>query len=173
MRPVPETQAPIKSSTADAFAALDAGSTAPAHSWIQAGTHHAEAGYLDPSLGWVGVRAQTSGDSLHASILPGSGEAAQALGGHLAALNSFMADHHGPSSTVTLTSPDQAQSQSGFGHSSEGSPQQNPREQQAQGGPTAVASQAVNDTALPIQTPSHSDAQTTYKREGAHISVVA
>jgi hypothetical protein len=173
MRSVPETQAPIRSSTADAFAALDAGSTAPAHSWIQAGTHHAEAGYLDPSLGWVGVRAQTSGDSLHASILPGSGEAAQALGGHLAALNSFMADHHGPSSTVTLTTPDQAQSQSGFGHSSEGSPQQNPREQQAQGGPTAVASQAVNDTALPIQTPSHSDAQTTYKREGAHISVVA
>jgi hypothetical protein len=86
----------------DTFAALDAGRDALAPTWIHAGTHHAEAGYLDPALGWVGVRADAVGGGVHAALMPGSNEAAQVLGSHLAGLNNYLAEHHGQHATVTL-----------------------------------------------------------------------
>jgi hypothetical protein len=171
--PEPETQTLIRSTAPDAFAALDAQSTTPTATWVHAGTHRAEAGYLDPSLGWVGVRAETNGDSLHASIIPGSGEAAQALGGHLPALNSFLADHHGSSSTVTLTSPDHHQFQSGAGHSGESSAQQQPRQGQSQNHSAPVPTQVTSEIGARLQPLSNSDSQTNYLRHGAHISVIA
>jgi hypothetical protein len=93
---------PVQSTTSDTFAALDAERMGSPATWIHAGTHHAEAGYLDPALGWVGVRADAAGNGVHATVLPGSGEAAQVLGSHLAGLNSYLSEHHGQSTTVTL-----------------------------------------------------------------------
>ena len=91
------TQAP-----ADTFAALDAEPAAPPATWIHAGSTHAEAGYLDPSLGWVAVRAGVAGNTVHASILPSSAEAAQALGSHLDGLNSYLADHRVAAAQLTI-----------------------------------------------------------------------
>jgi hypothetical protein len=171
-----QPQVAMGSAAHDPFAALDTHSTAPATTWLQAGTHHAEAGYLDPSLGWVGVRAQSSGSALHAAILPGSGEAAQALGGHLTELNSFMSEHHGRSSTVTLALPDQGQPQGGFnhsgGHSGEGPAQRQSHEGQAQGDAAPFPSQAATDTGTRTQVRLDSDAH-VYPRDGVHISVIA
>ncbi len=90
----------------DTFAALDAEADSPAATWIQTGTRRAEAGYQDPALGWVGVRAQAGNGGVHAAVVPGSAEAAQALNGHLTGLNAFMVEHHGQSSTVTLAPPE-------------------------------------------------------------------
>lgn len=104
----------------DPFAALDAAPNAEGPSWIHAGTHQAEAGFQDPSLGWVGVRAQVSGDGIHASLLPGSADAAQALSGHLAGLNTYLAEQHTPVATLTMAANPDAQS----GYSSGQSPQQ-------------------------------------------------
>jgi hypothetical protein len=70
--------------------------------WIHAGTQHAEAGFEDPALGWVGVRADMSAGGVHASLLPGSAEAAQALGGHIAGLQAFLADQHTPVESLTM-----------------------------------------------------------------------
>jgi hypothetical protein len=89
----------------DPFAALDAQRGAPSAAWIHAGAHHAEAGYLDPALGWVGVRADASAIGVHAAVLPGSAEAAQVLGSHLAGLNAYLSEHHGQSATVSLAAP--------------------------------------------------------------------
>jgi hypothetical protein len=89
----------------DAFAAIDADRSSAATTWIHAGPRHAEAGYLDPSLGWVGVRADVSASGIHAAVVPGSAEAAQALGGHISGLSAYMAEHHGHAATVTLESP--------------------------------------------------------------------
>lgn len=89
----------------DTFSALDTETAAPKTTWIHAGARHAEAGYLDPSLGWVSVRADASTGSVHAALVPGSAEAAQTLGSHLAGLNTFMAEQHGASATVTMSSP--------------------------------------------------------------------
>jgi hypothetical protein len=171
-----QPQVSMGSAAHDPFAELDARTAAPAATWLQAGTHHAEAGYLDPSLGWVAVRAESSGSALHAAILPGSGEAAQALGGHLTALNSFMSEHHGRSSTVTLASPDQGQAQGGFnhsgGHSGEGEAQRQSHEGQAQGDAAPFTSTPATDTGTRAQARVHADAH-VYEHDGVHISVIA
>ena len=86
----------------DAVAALDAGRASPPTTWIHAGARHAEAGFLDPALGWVGVRADAVGNGVHAALVPGSADAAQVLETHMAGLNAFLSEHHGSSATVTL-----------------------------------------------------------------------
>jgi hypothetical protein len=90
----------------DAFATLDAAVTEPRATWIHADTQRAEAGFQDPALGWVGVRANTSGGGVHAELLPGSADAAQALGSHMAGLNAYLAEHHMPVETLTMTAPE-------------------------------------------------------------------
>ena len=99
-------RAPASPPGPDAFAQLDQEHTTPLATWIHAGPHRAEAGYLDPSLGWVGVRAQNEAGVLHAAILPGSAEAAQALGQHMAGLNTYLAQHHAGMGPVGMTAPD-------------------------------------------------------------------
>jgi hypothetical protein len=90
----------------EAFSTLDAGGATGKPTWIQAGAQHAEAGFQDPSLGWVGVRADTSGGSIHAQLVPGSSDAAQTLGSHMAGLGAYLAEHHTPVETLTVTSPE-------------------------------------------------------------------
>ena len=86
----------------DTFAALDGERAIPQAAWIHARAHHAEAGYFDPALGWVGVRADTTAGGVHAAVLPGSAEAAQVLGSHLSGLNAYLSEHHGPAATVSI-----------------------------------------------------------------------
>ena len=90
----------------ETFAALDKDAGAGTPTWIHAGAQRAEAGFQDPVLGWVGVRADGSGGGLHASLVPGSTDAAQALGGHLAGLNTYLAEQHVPVQPVTLAWPE-------------------------------------------------------------------
>lgn len=86
----------------DPFQLLDDPHSAPSPSWIHAGTHHAEAGYLDPVLGWVRVRADALAGGMHAALVPSSPEAAQVLGSHLAGLNAYLSEHHAEPPTVTV-----------------------------------------------------------------------
>lgn len=89
----------------DAFSALDAESAPPSATWTHMTTHRAEAGFQDPSLGWVSVRADAGADGIHASVVASSADAAQALSGHLAGLGMHLAEQHTPVHTLTLTSP--------------------------------------------------------------------
>ena len=97
----------------ETFARLDAESASRSIHWVQAGAHHAEAGYLDPVLGWVGVRAESSGGGVHAAVLPGSAEAAQVLGTHMSGLNAFLSEQHGPHATATMVAPEDGRSGAG------------------------------------------------------------
>jgi len=90
------------SRTRETFAAADAGTGLGAPSWIHAGPRRAEAGFEDPALGWVGVRADLSGGSVHASLVPGTAEAAQVLGGHLKGLSDYLSEQHAPVTTLTM-----------------------------------------------------------------------
>jgi hypothetical protein len=170
-RPHTDASTPASPSPAsDTFAALDAEGARPATTWVHAGARHAEAGYLDPSLGWVGVRAATSGDTLHAAIIPGSTEAAQALGGHLAALNRFLADHHAQPAYVTMAPPDHGQPGNGFNGVDQGTAEQHPdQNERRHSSPDAESihqtsrSEQVSNWAAPI----------SVARGGAHISVMA
>jgi hypothetical protein len=89
----------------DPFSALDVAHATPPLTWIHAGGHHAEAGYLDPALGWIGIRADAAGNGIHAALVPASAEAAQVLGSHVAGLNAYLTEHHREPATVTMGAP--------------------------------------------------------------------
>jgi len=88
------------------FAALDSGDVGTTATWTQTGSHTAEAGYHDPVLGWVSVRAQQDASGVHATVIPVSQDAAQSLGTHLAGLNAYLAEHNSAVNTVAIASPD-------------------------------------------------------------------
>jgi len=161
----------------DTFAALDAETASPPTTWIQAGSRRAEAGYQDPALGWVGVRAQSDGSGVHAAVVPGSAEAAGALNGHLTGLNAFMVEHHGHGSTVTLAAPESAHAEgmqygSGQQQGNPGRQEANSREPDNQSPIEAGRGQSAplvpNDSASQID-----GFVTTGASPGIHISVVA
>lgn len=114
----PSTEA-VAMGPRETFAALDGGTGLGTPSWLHAGAQRAEAGFQDPTLGWVGVRADLSAGSVHAAVVPGSAEAAQALGGHMAGLSAYLADHHAGVETVTMASPEGGAA-NGSGASGEG-----------------------------------------------------
>jgi hypothetical protein len=87
------------------FAVIDAGDNIAAK-WVLAAGHRAEAGFQDPSLGWVSVRAQAGTGGIHAAVIPSSDAAAQVLGGHLAGLNAHIASQYEHLNPVTLSTSD-------------------------------------------------------------------
>ena len=135
----------------DTFAALDADPGAPATAWTHAGPRQVEAGFQDPSLGWVSVRADLTPGGLHASVVPNSPEAAQALGGHLSNLNAYLAEHHGTSITASLAAPEDRSStqQSGMQQSGMDSGTQSSARQQnesTQPAPERLTGQTASST---------------------------
>jgi hypothetical protein len=88
------------------FTALDSGTgiDAAESSLSRSGRLQAEAGYQDPALGWIGVRAESSRGLVHATVIPQTADAAQAMGGHMAGLHAYLADNRTPVETLTLTS---------------------------------------------------------------------
>jgi hypothetical protein len=92
-------------SSRETFAALDAETGGATTSWTHSGTHSAEAGFEDPAFGWVGVRADLGPGGIHAMVVPGSAEAAQALSGQMAGLHHHLSQHRTPVESLTLASP--------------------------------------------------------------------
>jgi hypothetical protein len=124
----------------ETFGALDAEPAAAASAWLHAGAHRAEAGYQDPALGWVGVRADLNGGGIHASLVPGSAEAAQTLGGHMAGLNAYLAAEHSGVDTVTLAQPEaQGAQMSADGGVNQGAGQGSGQREPWQGAPSIQA----------------------------------
>jgi len=157
--------------THETFTALDT-DAANGASWQHTGAHSAEAGFEDPALGWVSVRADLTAGAVHASVLPGTAEAAQTLSAHMAGLNSYLSEHRTPVHTLTLASPggdsgfNQAAGQnagqgSGSGGSGDGAGRQPMQMGVAFAQAAAQTSHAGNDVSL--ITP----------RTGASISLIA
>lgn len=92
----------------ETFSALDLGSGFGETRWSHATPAHAEAGFQDPALGWVGVRADVLGGGIHAAVVPGSIDAAQALAGHMAGLGAHLAAQHLAVHSVSVATPDAA-----------------------------------------------------------------
>ena len=88
------------------FSALEPGAQndSSAFSRTGAGRMQAEAGYQDPALGWIGIRAEASGGAIHATLISQSSDAAQVLGGHVAGLHSYLAENHTPVEKLSLAS---------------------------------------------------------------------
>ncbi|MGH9645235.1 MAG: hypothetical protein ACRD4E_00340, partial [Bryobacteraceae bacterium] len=168
----------------ESFAALDAGAMVGTPGWVHAGGRQAEAGFEDPELGWVGVRADLSGGSVHASVVPGSTEAAQALGGHLAGLSAYLSEQHTPVATLTMAAPGNSGLDSGVGQNTEQNPGQGMDQAMQQGagqrgdGSASMAPRANADVS-PSSTIAAAQAgefdATAYARDGrgTHITVMA
>ena len=89
----------------EAFAALDAEAAPGKPTWTHTTPQQAEAGFQDPVLGWVGVRADMSGGGVHAALLPGSAQAAQDLGKHMDGLNNYLAEQHTQVDSLVISAP--------------------------------------------------------------------
>ena len=53
----------------------------------------------------MSVRADLSVSGVHAAVVPGSADAAQALSGHLAGLSAYLSEQHTPVATLTMAAP--------------------------------------------------------------------
>lgn len=97
---------PVRFNAQETFAALDAENGGAAPVWIHTGGIKAEAGFKDPTLGWVGVRAQVDAGGVHAAVVPSSAGASQALSGNMTNLSTYLTEHHSPVQTLTMASPE-------------------------------------------------------------------
>jgi hypothetical protein len=172
------TGAPTRSAAHETFAALDADTQTGTPSWIHAGARHAEAGFQDPALGWVGVRADASGGAVHATLMPGSAEAAQTLGGHMAGLNAYLAEEHTPVETLTLAMPEGREAGLDDGQNAgqgmnQGAGQNSPSESQSNSKPVMSAIAAAVPREIPELTDNLGRAVGNPTYESAHISVMA
>lgn len=89
----------------ETFASMDAQANKAGLTWVHAGAHQAEAGFQDPALGWVSVRAEMGAGGVHAAIVPGTADAAQTLGGHMAGLSAHLAEQRVGVTSVSLNNP--------------------------------------------------------------------
>lgn len=97
---------PTKLNPQETFAALDAESRAATPISILSAANMAEAGFKDPTLGWVGVRAQSDGSGVHATLVPGSADASQALSASLPNLGAYLSEQGTPVHTLTMALPE-------------------------------------------------------------------
>lgn len=148
------TPSPIRvaASVHEQFAALDSTSLATPVTWNSAAVHRAEAGFRDPSLGWVTVRAQTDAGGIHASLVPATAEAGQVLGGHLVDLNAYMADRLPHVGSVTVSSPDDSTGQSMMHSNAQQNGSSEGQQQRYQAGEngSGLQSVAVSSTNAPL-----------------------
>jgi len=162
----------------DTFSALDTESAARGSTWIHAGARSAEAGYQDVSLGWVGVRADLGASGIHASLVPATADAAQALGGHLAGLNAHLAERHTPVETLTLAAPENQGADAGTNSGAnqdmrQGTGQGSEGGQQSGAGSETAAIQPVVPAAIGSSSGGAKDGLPMSGRAGTHISVMA
>ena len=90
----------------ETFTALESGTRVDSggSNSIRSGRLQAEAGYQDPTLGWIGIRAEASRGMIHATVLSPTPDVAQALSGHMAGLHTHLAENRTPVDTLTFTS---------------------------------------------------------------------
>jgi len=166
----------------EAFTALESGNRAEngTFGWSRGGHIQAEAGYQDPVLGWVGVRAVTSGGIVHATLVPPSQDAAQALSGHMAGLHTYLAENHTPVETLNLAplgrdSQDMTQNTGQGMHHGAGqhAGHDNVSEpaQDSQSSRHAIGRDTPRTTSISNEAPTLSSA--ARKSRGTHISVMA
>jgi flagellar hook-length control protein FliK len=167
------------SSSSDTFAALDADSSTESPTWIHAGAQRAEAGFQDPALGWVGIRANLSGGGVHAQLTTSSADAAQALSSQLTGLNDYLAEHRTPVETLTLRASDGGSAGWGSDQSAGQGMQQNAGQQSGQETASAApqvspyqSPTALTEPASQLLTGFGGNAQMAFP-EGLHISVMA
>jgi len=178
--------ASVESGVSKTFESLDTGVTVRTPTWIRASAQLAEAGFQDPTLGWVGVRAKVDLNGIHATVIPNSTDAAQELGGHLEGMNSYLAARNTSVESVTLAEPEHHSLHSGADAQAHHGMNQGEHQQSDNGkdgeplpgkgirnGNTRSISQSLNVATQPTQTGVAGRGIESFKGSGAHVSVIA
>lgn len=168
----------VKPNAQDTFAALDGQNPSGAPVWIHTGGNTAEAGFKDPTLGWVGVRAQVDAGGVHVAVVPATADASQALSSNMTNLSAYLDEHHTPVQTLTMATPDSSwegrnTDHSGSTNTGQGNAQENHSgQQQASGNSVAPAGTGAQDRFGQTHDPVESSS--AYVATGAkYISVIA
>jgi hypothetical protein len=163
----------------ETFEAIDAQDQIPASQWTLSGSRRAEAGFQDPSLGWVSVRAQAGTGGIHATLVPASDVAGEALNTHLAGLNAHVTPRYEHLNPITLASPDVAMNgQDAAEHSPQrdgrGSHQSEAQQSQNSQTPRTDTVQSISSPIMPVEMGSvESTAITAGQSPGEqHVSVI-
>ncbi|HWA94990.1 MAG TPA: hypothetical protein VG844_10365 [Terracidiphilus sp.] len=163
---------------ANTINALDSGN-ANAPAWVHAGRHQAEAGFEDPVLGWVGVRAHADGTGVHAEVVPVSQDAALSLSTHMSGLQAYLAEHHRQIETVQVAMPEPY---AGFGGgmtggsgtgANGGQPQQGAASQREWSGDVVSSPHSTGRMDAGTDSRLRSAAMMARARAGTHVSVMA
>ncbi len=168
------------SASSETFEALDSAIRLGTPSWIHAGAQRAEAGFQDPSLGWVGVRADASGGQVHATLMPASADAAQALSGHMAGLDAYLTGVHSPVQSLTLAAPANREGAMGSEQGQNQGMNQGPDQNARQDGspeshiqPVALSDSSAVPPEVTVPVGGLIHATRAPGLEGTHISVMA
>ncbi len=120
--------------TQQTFTALDTATSKADVTWSHLSARHAEAGYQDPVLGWVNVRAQSDSSGIHAALVPGSAAAEQSLRGHLDGLQSFLHNQQSSVLSVQVSKPEAFAMGQGSGNGQGQNPGHSPTQNSPGGG---------------------------------------
>jgi len=88
----------------DAFSALDA-TPGVRPTWQHATARNAEAGFQDPALGWIGVRADRGDGGVHAVLVPGTPHGALELGKHMEGIQAYLSEQHTQLASLKIDAP--------------------------------------------------------------------
>lgn len=98
------------------LAAMDAPLESSGAQWTHVGMREAEAGFNDPSLGWIGVRAERKGSTVVATLVPDSARASQELESHMAGLSTYLSAQHSNVGQLGVAVPESRESTSTGSH---------------------------------------------------------
>jgi hypothetical protein len=163
-----------QSAADNTFSALDASGGTGRMSWTHASPQHAEAGFVDPSLGWVSVRADLHGGAVHAAVVASSSDSASTLGGELVGLSAHLAERQIPVESVSVSTAGDQQTnssgtmQNGNGQSSEHGAQQS----EPISHPLPMQRSALNNIVFEDSTRGNSPYVASFAGKGMHVSVM-
>ena len=166
----------------EVFSTLDSAPNGVRPEWRHASGTRAEAGFNDPALGWVGVRANSEGGGVHASLVPDSAGAAETLGGQMAGLSAYLAEQHAPVDSLTLAAPEHHTNPYGPDQNAGQGMQQGTGQQTGQGNDPETPSDSQQSLPASRTTPSPMEAAPNgglgrnaeaTRPGGQHVSVMA
>jgi hypothetical protein len=155
------------------FGALDSASAPGAAAWTRTGTHSVEAGFNDPSLGWVGVRADLNAGGVHAALVPVSADAAQVLAGQIPGLHSYLSEQHVDLGSLTLSAPEGSGLASGDGSEMTGGGQPHTQQNDPAPAPPSPGPPAQASLRHAAQTTKSDANLPLFEHAGVYISVLA
>jgi hypothetical protein len=156
------------------FEAIDRAGKDAGADWVHTSARRAEAGFQDPALGWIAVRADQNPAGVHATVFPATAEAAQSLGSQMAGLTAHLAETHASIASLSLGTGESREAGTAAGQSFHQNADQNRQQQSAAGSQASATSEtSASATRVSLPAPSPMPLAIPLNSDSRHISVMA